>query len=239
MKNIYSIAYKELLIYFSSPMAYIIAGVFFSLTGVFFVSSIEGAFAEASARVLFSNSTYFLMPLIPPLLTMRLLAEEQKLGTLELLLTSPIRDYEIVIAKFLASFIILLAMTLFTLFYMFLLFIYNANPDIGPMISTYIGFILYAMVALSIGLLASSLTSNQIVAASVGFGIIFLFTILHRINEVIEGPIATIIEHLSLLEHFESFSRGVIDTKDVAYFIVMTCTFIFLTVRSLESRRWR
>ena len=179
------------------------------------------------------------MPLIPPLLTMRLLAEEQKLGTLELLLTSPIRDYEIVVAKFLASFFILLAMTLFTLFYMLLLVVYQANPDIGPMISTYIGFILYAMVALSIGLLASSLATNQIVAASVGFGIIFLFTILHRINEVIEGPIATIIEHLSLLAHFESFSRGVMDTKDIAYFIVMTGVFLFLTIRSLESRRWR
>jgi len=239
MKNISAITYKELLIYFSSPMAYIIAGVFFTLTGVFFVSSIEGAFAEASARALFSNATYFLMPLIPPLLTMRLLAEEQKLGTLELLLTSPIRDYEIVVAKFLASFIILLAMTLFTLFYMLLLVVYQANPDIGPMISTYIGFILYAMVALSIGLLASSLATNQIVAASVGFGIIFLFTILHRINEVIEGPIATVIEHLSLLAHFESFSRGVMDTKDIAYFIVMTGVFLFLTIRSLESRRWR
>tara|TARA_B100001741_G_C16360311_1_gene508322 strand:- start:225 stop:737 length:513 start_codon:yes stop_codon:yes gene_type:complete len=170
---------------------------------------------------------------------MRLLAEEQKLGTLELLLTSPIRDYEIVVAKFLASFIILLAMTLFTLFYMLLLFVYQANPDIGPMISTYVGFILYAMVALSIGLLASSLTTNQIVAASVGFGIIFLFTILQRINEVIDGPIATLIEHLSLLSHFESFSRGVMDTKDIAYFIVMTATFLFLTIRSLESRRWR
>ena len=154
-------------------------------------------------------------------------------------LTSPIRDYEIVVAKFLASFIILLAMTLFTLFYMLLLFVYQANPDIGPMISTYVGFILYAMVALSIGLLASSLTTNQIVAASVGFGIIFLFTILQRINEVIDGPIATLIEHLSLLSHFESFSRGVMDTKDIAYFIVMTATFLFLTIRSLESRRWR
>ena len=239
MKNISAITYKELLIYFSSPMAYIIAGVFFTLTGVFFVTSIEGAFAEASARALFSNATYFLMPLIPPLLTMRLLAEEQKLGTLELLLTSPIRDYEIVVAKFLASFIILLAMSLFTLFYMLLLFVYQANPDIGPMISTYVGFILYAMAALSIGLLASSLTTNQIVAASVGFGIIFLFTILQRINEVIDGPIATLIEHLSLLSHFESFSRGVMDTKDIAYFIVMTATFLFLTIRSLESRRWR
>ena len=95
------------------------------------------------------------------------------------------------------------------------------------------------MVALSIGLLASSLTTNQIVAASVGFGIIFLFTILQRINEVIDGPIATLIEHLSLLSHFESFSRGVMDTKDIAYFIVMTATFLFLTIRSLESRRWR
>ena len=92
---------------------------------------------------------------------------------------------------------------------------------------------------MSIGLLASSLTSNQIVAATVGFGIVFLLTILDRISDVLEGPVSTVLGQMSLPAHFDSFTRGVIDTGDVAYFIILTAVFLFLTVRSVESRRWR
>lgn len=238
MRTVLHITRKELVVYATSPMAYVVAAVFLALMGVFFIDSIDRPFAEAALRGLLANAAFFLMPLMPPILTMRLFAEEQKLGTLELLLTAPVRDYEVVIAKFLASFVILVTTFLFTLFYLVIL-IYYSDPDPGPVFSSYLGFILYGGAALSIGLLASSLTSNQIVAATVGFGIVFLLTILDRISDVLEGPVSTVLGQMSLPAHFDSFTRGVIDTGDVAYFIILTAVFLFLTVRSVESRRWR
>lgn len=238
MWTILAITRKELVLYFTSPMAYVVAGVFLSLTGVFFIDTIDRSFAEASMRGLLVQSALFLMPLIPPVLTMRLLAEEQKLGTLELLLTAPVRDYEVVIAKFLASFAILSTTVLLTLFYVLFLVFYS-SPDLGPIISGYLGFLLYCSATLAIGLLASSLTSNQIVAAVVGFGIILLFTVIHRVSSILSGTAATILEQLSLTTHFEAFARGVIDTSDIAYYVLITLVFLFITTRSLESRRWR
>ena len=238
MRTILAITRKELGIYFASPMAYVVAGVFLALTGFFFVQSIEGAFAEASVRGLLNRSSVFLLPLIPPILTMRLLAEEQKLGTLELLLTAPVRDYEVVIAKFLASFVILSSAILLTLFYIVTLSFFG-DPDPGPVFSGYLGFLLYGGVALAIGLLASSLTGNQIVAATVGFGIILLFTVIDQVSGFLGGTVADILTEISLANHFAAFVRGVIDTSDIIYFLVMTGVFLFLTVRSLESRRWR
>ncbi|MFH1140706.1 MAG: ABC transporter permease subunit [Chloroflexota bacterium] len=238
MRVIFSIAHKELAIYFASPMAYVIAGVFLTLTGVFFIDSVDRPFAEASIRGLLLNSAFFLMTLLPPILTMRLLAEEQKLGTLELLLTAPVRDYEVVIGKYLASLAILSATILFTLFYVAILFYYSA-PDLGPIFSGYLGFLLYGSAALAIGLLASSLTANQIVAAVVAFGITLLFTVIDRVSAILTGMVATILEQLSLTTHFDAFSRGVIATNDVTYYLILIFVFLFLATRSLESRRWR
>ena len=238
MRTTLAITRKELALYFTSPMAYVVAGVFLILTGVFFIDTIDRPFAEASMRGLLVQSALFLMPLIPPILTMRLLAEEQKLGTLELLLTAPVRDYEVVVAKFLASFVILGATVLLTLFYVLFL-VYYASPDFGPIFSGYLGFLLYCGATLAIGLLASSLTGNQIVSAVVAFGIIFLFTIIHRVSGVLSGTAADILEQLSLTTHYDAFARGVIDTTDIAYFVLLTIAFLFITTRSLESRRWR
>lgn len=238
MRVIFFIARKELAIYFASPVAYVVAGVFLALTGVFFIDSIDRPFAEAAVRGLLLNSVFFLMTLLPPILTMRLLAEEQKLGTLELLLTAPVRDYEVVIGKYLASLAILSTTVLFTLFYVAILFRYSA-PDPGPIFSGYLGFLLYGSAALAIGVLASSLTANQIVAAVVAFGITLLFTIVDRVSAILTGLVALILEQLSLTTHYDAFSRGVIATNDVTYYLVLTFVFLFLATRSLESRRWR
>ncbi len=238
MRTILAITRKELSIYFSSPMAYVVALVFLALTGVFFVDSIDRPFALAATEGLLIRSGFFLLPLIPPILTMRLLAEEQKLGTLELLLTSPVRDYEVVVAKFLASFVILSSTIFLTLFYVVLLFFYS-DPDLGPILSGYLGFLLYSGAALAIGLMASSLSANQIVAAVVGFGIILMFTLIDQVSEVLGGGVATVLEHISLTAHYDAFARGVIDTSDIAYYLLLTAVFIFLAIRSLESRRWR
>ena len=238
MQTIVAITRKELAIYFTSPMAYVVAGVFLALTGVFFIDSIDRPFAEAATRGFLLSSAFFLLSLIPPILTMRLLAEEQKLGTMELLLTAPVRDYEVVVAKFLASFVILSATVALTLFYVILLSYYSA-PDLGPILSGYLGFMLYGSAALAIGLLASSLTGNQIVAAVVGFGIILLFTVIDRVSGILGGTVADVLEQLSLTFHFDAFARGIIDTSDIIYYLILTVVSLFFTTRSLESRRWR
>lgn len=238
MRNIVAIAYKELSTYFTSPMAYIIAGVFFALTGVFFINSVDQPFADASVRGMLQNTAFFIMPLIPPLMTMRLLAEEQKMGTLELLLTAPVRDYEVVLGKFFASFVILAATVLLTYFYVAIL-MYYSNPDLGPVFSGYLGMLLYCTTTLAIGLLASALTGNQIVAATVGFGLILMFSLVGNVAAVVGGAAATILSHLSMIDHYNPFSRGVVDTTDIAYFVVMSAVFLFLAVRVVESRRWR
>ncbi len=238
MRNIVAIARKELSIYFATPTAYVVAGVFLALAGVFFTDSVDRPFAEATMQGVLVNSVFFLVPLLTPILTMRLLAEEQKLGTIELLLTSPVRDYEVIVAKYLASFIILSAMVLLTLFYVLILSYYSA-PDPGPIISGYLGFLLYGGAGLAIGLAASSLTGNQIVSAVVGFGITFLFTVIDRVGGILTGTAANVLQQLSMTTHYDAFARGVIDMGDVVYYLLLIAVFLFLASRSLESRRWR
>jgi ABC-2 type transport system permease protein len=211
--------------------------MFLILTGVFFVFDMTRPFAEASVRGYINWATLFIV-FLAPLLTMRLLAEEQKLGTLELLLTSPVRDWEVVIGKYLASLATLAATLAFTLYYVLLLF-YFGNPDVGPLFSAYLGLYLYAAAALAIGIMASSLSGNQIVAAVVGIGILLMLTNIDRIGALLQGTSADIISGISMNAHFEDFSRGVLDSSHIVYFLSMIAVFLFITVRSLETRRWR
>ena len=160
------------------------------------------------------------------------------MGTLELLLTAPVKDYEVVLGKYLASFVMLGAILGLTLSYVVLLFWFG-DPDMGPLVSGYLGILLYASTSLAVGLLASSLTGNQIVAAVVGFGILVLLTFVDQASGFLAGSIGLVLREISLTAHFDDFARGVVDTNDVVYFAVATALFLFLTVRSLESRRWR
>ncbi len=237
MTNTFIIAWKETRSYFSSPTAYVVGAMFLILTGVFFVFDMTRPFAEASVRGYINWATLFIV-FLAPLLTMRLLAEEQKLGTLELLLTSPVRDWEVVIGKYLASLATLATTLAFTLFYVALLF-YFGNPDVGPLFSAYLGLYLYAAAALAIGIMASSLSGNQIVAAVVGIGILLMLTNIDRIGALLQGVSADVISGISMNAHFEDFSRGVLDSSHVVYFLSLIAVFLFITVRSLETRRWR
>ncbi len=237
-RNTATIAWKELRTYFASPGAYIVAAVFLAVTGFLFVDSISGNFPEAAVRGFLEPAALFVVPVLAPILTMRLLAEEQKLGTLELLLTSPIRDYQVVIGKFLASYVILILTVSLTLFYVFLL-AWKGDPDMGPILSGYLGFLLYIGAALAVGILASSLSANQIVSAILGFGILLILILLGQASDQVSGLFSTILEEASVLEHFNDFSRGVINTWNLVYYAIVITTFLFLTVRSLESRRWR
>ena len=237
MRNITAIAWKEIRSFFNSPIAYIVALVYLGITGYFFVNSISVPFPEAHVRGYLEPSTFILV-LFAPALTMRLLSEEQKLGTFELLLTSPVRDWEVVIGKYLAAtvfFVFTLGLTL----YYYVLMQWFGNPDTGPVFTGYLGMLLMGMASLAVGLLASSLTSNQIVAAMVGFGMLLLLSVIHLVSNAVTGLPSRILQALSMNTHFEDFAQGVINTADLAYYISMTVLFLFLTVRILESRRWR
>ena len=232
-----AVARKEVLAYFTSPMGYIVALVYLALTGFFFGISLSGVFPEARIEGYIQPSRFILI-LLAPALTMRLLAEEQKLGTLELLLTAPVRDWELVLGKFLASFTFLIVTLSLTLYYVILLYAFG-NPDSGPIWSAYLGLILYGATALSVGLLASSLTNNQIVSLVVGFGILIILALIDQAATLVGGVASTILEQAGLGTHLDDFSRGVVDTSHIVYYITATAIFLFLTVRSLETRRWR
>jgi len=239
MRSTLAIASKELRTYLASPMAYVVTALFLFMSGLFgFASDLTST--QLARLDGFFEFASFLLVLLAPILTMRLLAEEQKLGTLELLLTAPVRDHEVVLGKFLASVGILAAMLLTTFYYPVLL-LFFAHPDIGPMLSGYFGLLLLGAALLAVGVLASSLTSNQIVAAVLGIGILLAFSFAHLIlafAQSVPGA-ADLLTYLSLSTHFTDFVRGVIDTKAVVYYLSFIAVTLFFTVRSLETRRWR
>ena len=235
--NTFNIAWKETKSYFGTPAAYVVGAMFLALTGVFFVSEITSPFAEADVREIVDWASFFII-FLAPLLTMRLLAEEQKLGTLELLLTSPVRDWEVVIGKYLASLLILTAILAATLYYVLLLYVFG-SPDTGPVLSGYFGLLLYGAAALAIGLLGSSFSGNQIVAAVVGIAILLMLSYVDRIGGLVEGIVSQIVQGMSMNSHIVDFTRGVIDLSSVVYFLSLAAVFIFLAIRSLETRRWR
>ncbi len=235
--NTFNIAWKETKLYFGTPAAYIVGAMFLGLTGVFFVADVTAPFAEAGVRGIVEWASFFII-FLAPLLTMRLLAEEQKLGTLELLLTSPVRDWEVVLGKYIASFLILAAIVAVTLYYVVLMYSFG-DPDTGPVLSGYLGLLLYGAAALAIGLLGSSLSSNQIVAAVVGIAILLMLSFVNLIADIVTGIASEVFNGMSMNEHIVDFSRGVIDTSSVVFFLSLTAIFLFLTIRSLETRRWR
>jgi ABC-2 type transport system permease protein len=235
MKNTLTIAQKEFKSYLASPMAYVVTGIFLVLTGVFFGVSSSTYYATSISGFLESGSIILL--LLAAVLTMRLIAEERKIGTIELLLTAPVRDSEIILGKFLGSLGILVVMLALTLYYPFLLFIFG-DPDIGPILTGYLGIFLLGSTCLSIGLFASSLTSNQIVSAVVAGGILFALWFIGVAAGYLPEALGEIINYFSLSYYFSDFVMGIIDTRSIIYYLSITVLFIFLAIRSLENSRW-
>ena len=235
--NTFTVAWKEIKGYFSTPAAYIVGAMFLSLTGIFFVFDVTSPFAEASVRGIVNWASFFIV-FLAPLLTMRLLAEEQKLGTLELLMTAPVRDWEVVLGKYIASLIMFSATIILTLYYVLLLYVFG-QPDTGPVLSSYLGLMLHGAAALAVGLLGSSLSANQIVAAVGGIAVLLMLSFVDRVGSLVSGVAADVLNGLSLNAHVTDFTRGVIDTANVVYFLSITAVFLFLTIRSMETRRWR
>jgi len=241
VKNTTTIALREFKSYLASPMAYVVTGIFLALTGFLFSIS-PVTYYETSIRGLWQTWGIILLLLISSVLTMRLLAEERKMGTLELLLTAPVRDSEVIIGKFLGSLGILTAMLALTFYYPILLGVIPGigfgDPDWGPIATGYLGLFLVGCTALAVGLFASSLTSNQIVAAVVTGGILFALWFVGMLADLLPEALGEVVSYLSLYYHFPDFMRGVIDTRGIIYYISITVLFLFLAIRSLASSRW-
>ncbi len=236
MKNTVAIAWRETKAYFLTPTAYVVGSMFLVLTGIFFVFEVTSTFPEATVRGLVEWASFF-MVFLSPLLTMRLLAEEQKLGTLELLLTAPVRDWEVVVGKYLAALLTMVVTVIMTFYYVLLLYSFG-DPDTGPVLSAYLGLVLYGAAALSVGLLASSLSSNQIVSAVVGTAALLTLSFLDAVAQLVSGIAREVLNGLSMDAHLVDFNRGVVDTSNIVYYLSIAAVFLFVTVRLVETRRW-
>jgi ABC-2 type transport system permease protein len=237
MRNALFIAGKELRSYFVSPVAYVIVAFWLFATGFFFWRSIDIT-GEATLRNVFGVVTILLL-LISPALTMRLLAEESRTGTLELLLTAPVRDWSVVIGKFLGALGLYATMMGLTLFYPLLLMMLGGDPDWGPIWSGYFGLLLLGMSFLAVGLFASALTSNQMVSAVIAFVILLLLFVISQVAGGVAVGLSDFLVKLSLSNRFDPFQRGIIDLKDVVFFLSFTGVVLFLTVQVVEGRRYR
>ena len=236
MRNVLAVAERELRAYFVSPLAYVVIALFLVLSGVLFAAILEAS-REASMRGLISNiSVLFLF--IVPAISMRLLAEEQRSGTIELVLTNPVQEWQVVLGKFLASFGLILVILVLTLLYPMWLYIYG-NPETGPVLTGYLGVVLQAGAFLAVGLFASSLTQNQIIAAVLAFALLLILWLSDAIGNSLGGTVGRVVSYTSLVAHFNDFPRGVINTRDVIYYLTVVVAGLVLTTLSLQARRLR
>ncbi len=224
---------KETKALFSSPIAYAIVTVFLLLLGYTFTAVLFLNKNGSLVHIFFQTSVLFL--LIVPILTMRLFAEERRQGTLELLLTAPIREIEIVLAKFVATLAIVALMLALTSSYSIVLGLFG-DPDWGPIYSGYLGLLLLGGALIAVGLVVSGLTSNQIVAAVVSLGLFLLLWMVDSMAYLLPSPFDTIVMGFSLLGHFRPFATGALYLSDVGFFLSVIATGLFLSVRSLARR---
>jgi ABC-2 type transport system permease protein len=254
MGNVIAIAQKELKSYFSSPIAYIVIGLWALLYGYFFVA-ILGFFVRQSmqmmqmqgpqamnvnqqlVRPLLQNVTILVLFLMP-MVTMRTYAEEKRSGTIELLLTSPVTDFQIIMGKFFGAVALYVIMLAVTVVHLGLLFIYG-NPEWKPIFTAYIGLLLLGSCFISLGLLISSLTKNQIVAGMVTFAVFLMLWVITWIGSFSGPTVDKLAQYLSIIDHYDDFGKGVLDTTHVIYYLSFITFGLFLTAKSVDTERWR
>jgi ABC-2 type transport system permease protein len=225
----------------------VIFGFFFwNALGAFVFESIQSQMSGRSfpmnlnewiIRPLLSNVSVIGLFFIP-MITMRLFAEEKRTGTIELLATSPVRDIEIILGKWLASVLLYACLLLFTAINFAFLFKYG-HPDWKPLLVGYLGLLLQAGALLAIGTFISTLTKNQIIAGAVTFGVCLLLWVLEWVSGYETANWARVLAYMSVIKHFESFAKGVLDSKDAIFYITVIFLGLFFTARSMESLRWR
>jgi ABC-2 type transport system permease protein len=254
VRNITAIAAKELRGYFSSPVAWVLMGLFAALFGYFFSVYLDSFIRESMAgqfgqgpqtvnvnlrmvRPLLQNASVLILFLLP-MVTMRSYSEEKKSGTIELLLTSPLKDVEIVLGKFVGAMAMYLGLLAVTALYISVLFIWG-NPAWKPVLSGYLGLILLGGGFVATGLFISSLTNNQMVAGTASFVVFLLLWIISWFGESAGPTLGAILSYLSITEHFDDFAKGVIDSKHIIFYLSFIVFGLFLATKSVDSARWR
>lgn len=236
MRSMVAVLRREFAAYFNSPVAYFVVVVFLVMVGVlFFVPFFTQD--RVSMRDFF-GLVPFLFIFFGPAITMRLIAEERRSGTIEMLITMPVRDVDVILGKFFAALGLLVVALLLTLPYAITISRFG-NLDWGPVLGGYFGLVLLGAALLAIGLFTSSLTENQIVAFVIALFLSMFLLMLDRFTIFLPAAVAPWIEYLSFSAHFGNTARGVIDSRDVIFFLSVALLSLFLAFRSLEARRWR
>lgn len=236
MNAAFTIAKREIRTYFNSPIAYIVLTVFLLLAGYLFFGSL---FIERQAEL---RSYFNLMPLllafIVPAIAMRLIAEEKGSGSLEMLITMPVPDWQVIVGKFLAGMALLAVLVGLTLFYG--VTVMAVGPlDKGPAIGGYLGILLMGGAYMAIGVMASTFTRNQIVAFIIAFAISFALYLFYRLLPIAPESLRPVLSYLSIESHFEAISKGVIDSRDIVYYLSVMAVSLLIATLSLESRKWK
>ncbi|MDM7926992.1 MAG: ABC transporter permease [bacterium] len=259
MRNTWIIFRRELRSYFSSPLAYAVMAGFLLIAGFFFYAILTSFLNTAmrsemqaqyyrmapppinvnlmALRPFFHNLAVVLIFTVP-LITMRLYAEEFRNGTIELLATSPLRNWETVLGKSLAAFVLYASLIAGTLVYVAVLF-FSGKPEPGQIFTSYVGLLLLGGAFVAVGTFLSTLTENQIVAGFLTIILLLLFWVVGWADEFAGPAVGSVLAYVSLLSHFDEFAKGVIDLKDVVLYLSFIGFFLFLTHLSLESKRWR
>ncbi len=238
MRNVYHVARRELNAYLASPIAYVVAAIYLAVLGgmsgfILYYSR------EATLRYTLTHGvTLLFLVLVTQVLTMRLLADEQRQGTIELLLTSPVRDWEVVVGKYLASLGVFALMMLLSGYFPLVL-TRIGDPDVPVILSGYLGFLLMGGALLAIGVFASSVTQNQVVAAVLGMGIAILLWLSGALTDFVSGGLREIVAYVPIFDHYFDFVRGMIDTRHIIYYLSVVVLFLFFSTRVLEARRWK
>jgi gliding motility-associated transport system permease protein len=256
MRNTLALAQKELKSYFAGPIAYVAIGLWAFLYGYFFVTilyyflrqsmsmnqlGMQGPQAvnvnQQLIRPVLQNVMIMIL-FVMPMVTMRTYSEEKRSGTIELLLTSPLTDWQIILGKFLGAMALYGAMLLVTMIHVVILFIYG-RPEWKPVVTAYIGLFLMGGCFISVGLLISSLTKNQVIAGIATFSVFLILWIITWIGSFMGGTFDQLTQYLSIVDHLDDFSKGVIDTKHVIYYLSFITFGLFLTAKSVDTERWR
>ena len=255
MRNILAIAGKEVRSYFASPIAYIVIGVFALLYGYFYIVMLSyfvrqsmqlSQFGQGGAqsmninqqmlRPLMQNVTILILFMLPAI-TMRTYSEEKRSGTIELLLTSPITDFQIVMGKFLGALALYAVMLAVTLIHVAVLFWYG-SPEWKPILTSYLGLLLLGGCFISVGMFISTLTKNQVVSFMATFGMFLFLWVITWIGSVVP-TLERVVTYLSIIDHYEDFNKGVIDTSHLIYYVSFITFGLFLTAKSVDTERWK
>lgn len=237
MTNVATIVQKELKSYFLSPVVYFMAFFFLMIAGGWFYFMVSRT-SPPTLSMTFNIMVYLLFPLCP-VLTMHLFADERRSGTIELLMTYPLRDWEVVIGKYLSSVILFLVMVVLTLQFPIFLIAFG-QPDMGPIVTNYIGFILLGASFLAVGILGSALSKSQMLASVISFAIVFGLLIVGVAGNFLGGGrLSHVMEYLPGTTHYERFAMGLVDTRDILFFFSFIIFSLFTAVRVVEIKRWK